>query len=664
MKDKTFLPLSKFRIIMPAIGIAVLLAGGCQEQKPASLDYPIKPVPFTQVKVNDKFWAPRILTNHEVTIPIAFYKATETGRIDNFLIAGKLKEGKFCSLYPFDDSDVYKNIEAASYSMQIYPDPKLDAYLDSLIGYIAAAQESDGYLYTNRTIDPENTHEMAGKQRWVNEEESSHELYNAGHLYEAAVAHYQATGKRTLLDIALKNANLIDSLFGWGKIEKAPGHQEIEIGLVKLYRVTGDRKYLNLAKFFLDVRGPNGDEYNQMHEKVIEQKVAVGHAVRAQYMYAAMADIAALTGEKAYLNAIDTLWKDVVTGKTYLTGGIGSVGNNEGFGEAYDLPNMEAYCETCAAIANALWNYRMFLLHGESKYFDIFEKVLYNGLLSGVSLSGDRFFYPNPLASNGQYTRKAWFGCACCPVNITRFLPSIPGYIYAVDGENLYVNLFIGNEAKIDIKGHEVRLILSTDYPWDGKIRMKIITEQPLDFNIKIRVPGWAMNEAFPTDLYYFENNDTAQTAVFLNGKKINIDIQSGYTSIDREWENGDEIMVEFPMKPRRVKANNLVKADEGQVALQRGPIIYCLEEDKGVKGYNNYFLASLKENFEYQGDLLNGVGTLVGILKRDQKSAEVEPFWRNIPHVFQAIPYYAWANRDPGEMAVWLRESDTTNRP
>ncbi|MCK7460846.1 MAG: glycoside hydrolase family 127 protein [Sphingobacterium sp.] len=384
------------------LGFALILFYGCQEKRATSFsDYPIEPVAFTKVNVTDNFWASRMAINHQITIPIAFRKAEETGRIDNFRIAGNYKEGSFCSLYPFDDSDVYKNIEAACYSMQIYPDPHLNAYLDSLIDYIAAAQEDDGYLYTNRTIDPASTHEMAGKLRWENEEESSHELYNAGHLYEAAVAHFEATGKHTLLSIAIKNANLVDSLFGWGKIEKAPGHQEIEIGLVKLFRVTGERKYLDLAKFFLDVRGPEGGEYNQMHEKAVDQHLAVGHAVRAQYMYAAMADIAAITGEKEYLLAIDTLWSDVVSSKTYLTGGIGSVGSHEGFGEPYDLPNMEAYCETCAAIANALWNYRMFLLHGDSKYFDVFEKVLYNGLLSGVSLSGDQFFYPNPLASAG-----------------------------------------------------------------------------------------------------------------------------------------------------------------------------------------------------------------------------------------------------------------------
>lgn len=624
------------------LGFALILISGCQEKRPASFsDYPIEPVAFTKVKVNDNFWATRMAINHQITIPIAFRKAEETGRIDNFRIAGNYKEGSFCSFYPFDDSDVYKNIEAACYSMQIYPDPHLSAYLDSLIDYIAAAQEDDGYLYTNRTIDPANTHEMAGKLRWENEEESSHELYNAGHLYEAAVAHFEATGKRTLLSVAIKNANLIDSLFGWGRIEKAPGHQEIEIGLVKLFRLTGERKYLDLAKFFLDVRGPEGGEYNQMHEKVADQHLAVGHAVRAQYMYAAMADIAALTGEEEYLFAIDTLWSDVVSSKTYITGGIGSVGSHEGFGEPYDLPNLEAYCETCAAIANALWNYRMFLLHGDSKYFDVFEKVLYNGLLSGVSLSGDQFFYPNPLASKGQVKRKSWFGCACCPVNITRFLPSLPGYIYAVEGDKLYVNLFIGNEADITIKGQDIRLMQSSDYPWDGEIHLQINTLKSLSFNLMVRMPGWAKNEAFPSDLYFFDDKFIGETEFLLNGKKIKVSQFKGYASLDRKWEDGDQLTVIWPMMPRRVKSNMQVKANEGMIALQRGPVIYCAEAiDQLIPGGMYLVIEKNAEiQYEYQPELLNGVGVLKG------KS-------------FKAIPYYAWANREPCEMTVWFRES------
>jgi DUF1680 family protein len=614
-----------------------LVQSGCQLRKNKGPDYPISPVPFTDVKITDNFWSQRLLTNHKVTIPIAFQKAEETGRIDNFRIAGRLKPGKFSSLYPFDDSDVYKNIEAASYSLQLYPDPSLASYLDTLIGYIAAAQEPDGYLYTNRTIDPGNTHEMAGTERWVNEELSSHELYNAGHLYEAAVAHYQATGKRALLDVALKNANLIDSLFGWGKIEKAPGHQEIEIGLVKLYRVTGEKKYLDLAKFFLDVRGPGGDEYNQMHQKVYDQVIAVGHAVRAQYMYAAMADIAALTGETKYLRAIDTIWGDVANSKTYITGGIGAEGDIEGFGPAFYLPNKEAYCETCASIANALWNYRMFLLHGDSRYFDIFEKVLYNGLLSGVSLSGDHFFYPNPLASDGSYARKAWFGCACCPVNITRFLPSLPGYIYAIKNDSLYINLFIGNHANVVVNGTDIQLDLATGYPWDGDVEINLRPSRPVEFTLLIRVPGWARNEAFPTDLYSFKDKPGKAPDLFINGIETAIVMHKGYAVVKMEWKDGDAVRLDLPMEPRTVAANELVLEDNDRTALQRGPVIYCVESDPEMAHVLNCVVSDSVINYVYREDLLNGIGTLKG---KD----------------FPAIPYYSWANRGLSEMTVWLK--------
>ena len=635
-----------------------LLLASCNSPDPAnksSRDYPIRPVPFTEVLVTDNFWAPRIKINHEVTIPIAFRKSEETGRIDNFKIAAGLQEGSFCSLYPFDDSDVFKNIEAASYSLQIFPDPALDRYLDTLIGQIAAAQEEDGYLYTNRTINPDSTHEMAGKERWINEEQSSHELYNAGHLYEAAVAHYQATGKRTLLDVALKNANLVDSVFGWGKLEKTPGHQEIEIGLVKLYRLTGEKKYLDLAKFFLDRRGPGGDPYNQMHQKVTEQREAVGHAVRAQYMYAAMADVAALTGDTSYLKAIDALWNDVTESKTYLTGGIGAVGGHEGFGEPYELPNLDAYCETCAAIANALWNYRMFLLHGESKYFDVLEKVLYNGLISGVSIKGDSFFYPNPLESAGNYSRKPWFGCTCCPVNITRFLPSVPGYIYAVKDESIYINLFMSNEARVKMDRNEIRIVQLTDYPWNGNIKIKIFPSGMKDFDLMLRIPGWAIDRAFPTDLYQFAEGPVTKPKILVNGENLPLDIHNGYARIQRKWQEGDEITLELPMEVIRVFANPLVKADSGLVAIQRGPLVYCAEQfDLG--GINPAcFIINEKASLQFNmsPDILNGLGTLEGL---------TQTFNPDLPgnsntgdRTFTAIPYYAWANRGKGKMRVWF---------
>jgi hypothetical protein len=605
-------------------------------------DYPIRPVPFTQVRVNDDFWAPKIRINHEVTIPIAFRKSEETGRIENFLIAGGLKEGHFCSLYPFDDSDVYKNIEAAAYSLQIFPDPELESYLDTLISYIAQAQEEDGYLYTNRTINPDSTHEMAGQERWINEEQHSHELYNAGHLYEAAVAHYQATGKRTLLDVAIRNANLVDSVFGWGKLEKTPGHQEIELGLVKLYRLTGEKKYLDLARFFLDRRGPGGDPYNQMHLKVTAQQEAVGHAVRAQYMYAAMADIAALTGDSSYLHAIDRLWEDVTTGKTYLTGGIGAEGGHEGFGRPFDLPNATAYCETCAAIANALWNYRMFLLHGQSRYFDVLEKVIYNGLISGVSLRGDSFFYPNPLESSGNYARKPWFGCACCPVNITRFLPSLPGYIYATKANAVYINLYMTNSASLRVGDNILEILQETGYPWDGNVRIRVNPEERQDLTLLLRIPGWARGEAFPTSLYTFQDKPAAGIGLFLNGREFPLELRDGYAVISRSWSKGDEITLILPMEVMEVIADPKVKADSGMVAIQRGPLIYCAEQaDHGEKPVSEM-------NFRE--------GIRLEYNPAAQEPGGIRPIEGNAGTVqVRLIPYYSWANRGKGAMKVWF---------
>jgi uncharacterized protein len=453
--------------------LAFFLLFSCTKKQP-SFEYPVSPVPFTRVEVTDNFWSKRIATNHTVTIPIAIQKSAETGRIDNFAIAGGLKPGVFRSSFPFDDSDVFKIIEGAAYSLQIFRDEILESTIDSLIGLIAEAQEDDGYLYTNRTIMGVNGHEWIGSERWENVDDLSHELYNLGHFYEAATAYYQATGKRKVLDIAIKSADLVDSEFGYGKIENWPGHQEIEIGLVKLYRITGEKRYLHLAKFFLDIRGKGIGErntYNQSHKPVVEQSEAVGHSVRAAYMWAGMADVAALTGDKSYIDAIGRIWEDVVHKKLYITGGIGAEGGHEGFGGAYELPNERAYCETCAAIANVFWNHRMFLMTGESKYIDVLERSLYNNVLSGISLGGDRFFYPNPLESNGQHQRSEWFGCACCPSNVSRFIPSMPDYIYAQKGNDLYVNLLFQVLPFLKRQKAGLRLIKRAKCPGTGRLK-------------------------------------------------------------------------------------------------------------------------------------------------------------------------------------------------
>ncbi len=630
------------------------------------LDYPITPVPFTSVRLDDSFWAPRLVKDKNITIPIAFEKAEETGRIDNFRIAAKMMKGKFRTLYPFDDSDVFKNIEAASYALQMMPDPKLEAYVDSLIDIIAAAQEPDGYLYTNRTIDPAHPHEWAGLHRWENEDKLSHELYNAGHMYEAAVAYFQATGKRKFLNVAIKNANLVDAVFGWGRLEKAPGHQVIEMGLVKLYRVTGDERYLNLAKFFIDMRGHNPElgEYAQNHEPFVKQDSAVGHAVRAEYMYSGAADVAAMMGLKDYVHALDTLWDDVVHRKMYITGGTGASGGNEGFGPPYDLPNMSAYCETCASIADVFWNYRMFLLHGDAKYFDVLERVLYNALLSGVSLSGDRFFYPNTLASMGQQSRSAWFGCACCPTNITRLLPSIPGYVYAGQGDKLYVNLFIQDSADVLVNGRHVSVRQKTDYPWDGRIDIALAPETDAHFKVLVRIPGWAVGRPIPGDLYRFQNPVPEKISVSVNNEAQSLTMDHGYAVIDREWKKGDRIRLEIPMPIERVLANEKVLADKGRVALQRGPLVYCAE---GVDNREGRVLNILLGNdarlgAEFDQNLLGGVEVIKGQAEGTFENGKGGVEERKQP--FMAIPYYAWANRGSSEMNIWFGTTAATTLP
>ncbi|MDJ1467123.1 glycoside hydrolase family 127 protein [Xanthocytophaga flava] len=626
-------------------------------------EYPIQPIPFTSVKVNDKFWAPRIKKNHEVTIPIALGHCYKTGRVDNFLFAAHTKEGKFCTEYPFDDTDIYKIIEGASYSLQTFPDKYLEARLDTLIDYIGKAQEPDGYLYTARTIDPAHPHPWAGMQRWVKESDLSHELYNSGHLFEAAVAHYQATGKRSLLDIAIKNADLLCRDFGPGKLDYEPGHQIVEMALVKLYRTTGRKQYLDLAKFFLDSRG-KGTEYSQDNKKVVDQTEAVGHAVRATYMYSGMADVAAITGDEAYVHAIDKIWEDVVYDKLYITGGIGAAGGHEGFGPAYDLPNMAAYNETCASIGNVYWNYRLFLLHGDAKYYDVLERTLYNGLVSGVSVSGDRFFYDNPLQSLGQHSRKAWFGCACCPSNVCRFIPSLPGYMYAKNTTRIYTNLYVNSTATIDFKGSTVEVSQKTDYPWDGKINFVVNLAKSQNFEMALRIPGWAQNEPSPGNLYSFATKDNTAFTLTVNGKPATYQMDHGYAVIKRQWKKGDEISLVLPMPVRKVVANAKVEADHNKVALQRGPVVYCAEwPDYTNGGVLNLVLdknASLTP--DYKAELLGGVEVLEGSASQAKRSTNNKVELSAVP--FKAIPYYAWANRGSGEMAVWLATEPDAARP
>ena len=652
-------------IFLSFVSILVCMTCGKKEQQ----DYPVKPVAFIDVRFQDDFWLPRMETNRTVTIPYAFEQSTETGRIKNFEIAAGMEEGGFCTVYPFDDSDVFKIIEGASYSLKVHWDPELDKYLDELIAKIGAAQEEDGYLYTARTIFPTLpiVRWVDTKERWTNMY-LGHELYNAGHMYEAAVAHYQATGKRTFLDIALKNADLIDSVFGPGKKIGVPGHQEIEIGLVKLYRVTGEKRFLDLAKFFLDERGHAHDrklfgEYSQDHLPVIEQTEPVGHAVRAAYMYSGMTDMAALTGDEEYKQALDTLWNNVVGKKMYITGGIGSRGGGESFGGDYELPNGSAYCETCAAIANAFWNHRMFLLTGDAKYLDVLERVLYNGIISGIGFSGDQFFYPNPLTSYGQHQRSPWFTCACCPSNVTRFVPSVPGYVYATKGNDLFINLFVQNEADIQTDSQVVHVKQETDYPWDGKIAIAIDPEKAKTFTISVRIPGWARNKPVPSDLYSYLRTIDTEPRLQVNGVPQDFTIENGFLHIKRKWKRGDSIALELPMPIRRVLSRENVAENAGRVALERGPIVYCAEWVDNDGYVSNIVLhddATLSPQF--RENLINGVIRIQGIstaLKYDEDGKT--PI--KTKHDLVAIPYYGWAHRGQGEMMVWLAREESKAR-
>jgi DUF1680 family protein len=636
-------------------------------------DYPIQVVPFNQVHFNDNFWLPRIKTNHTVTIPASFERCESTGRVKNFEMAAA-HSGKFCTVYPFDDTDIYKTIEGASFSLTLFPDKKMEDYIDSLIVKIKNAQEPDGYLYTARTINPLEPHKWAGKERWEKERELSHELYNSGHLYEAAAAYYHATGKRNLLDIALKNADLVCSVFGRDKKHVAPGHEVVEMGLVKLYRITGKKEYLETAKYFIEERGhyagydPTSKDlwkngaYWQDNIPVVDQKEALGHAVRAGYLYSAVADVAALTGDKAFIKAIDTIWNNVVRKKIYVQGGIGAVGDGERFGENYELPNATAYNETCAAIANVYWNHRMFLLHGESKYIDILEKSLYNGLISGVGMDGKSFFYTNAMEIKNMYSHKdmeaersGWFTCSCCPTNITRLIPSVPGYVYAQKNNDIYINLFVSGNASFTVDKKQVDIEQKNNYPWDGNLTFNINPKSSMAFNILVRIPGWAQNEAMPSDLYSFESASNKKASITINGKEVDYTVANGYAVLSKTWKKGDVVQVNLPMEVRRVVANKNVKDDIGKVSLQRGPLMYCAEwPDNNGKTSNIILPKDAPFSTEFKNDLLHGITVIKSVTPAIVISGNSVS---TVNQNFTAIPYYAWAHRGRGEMEVWFPE-------
>ena len=631
------------------VAVLIAVAAAASAQVPS-----INEVSFTQVRLNDCFWTPRININRTVSIPSAFHECEVNGRFDNFALAAGLIEGEHRGDFSFDDTDPYKVIEGASYSLAVHYDAKLDHYLDSVINIIAKAQEPDGYLTTCVTNNCTRLSGWWGNHRW--ERINSHELYNSGHLIESAVAHYRATGKRTFLNVAIKNADLVCKTFGpnEGQIHRPGGHPIIEMALCKLYKVTGNRTYLEGAKYFVDETGRCTDghhpsAYSQDHKPILKQTEIVGHAVRAGYLYSGVADVAALTGDKAYQDALERIWQNMSSKKLFITGGIGSRAQGEGFGPEYELNNHTAYCETCAAIANVYWNYRMFLATGESKYIDVCERALYNNVLSGVSLSGDKFFYDNPLESSGEHGRQRWFGCACCPGNITRFVASVPGYIYATQGKDIFVNLYAQGKAKVG----NTELEQTTDYPWDGKVCIRI-NKGGGKFAIKLRIPSWLKGSPTNNNLYRYADGNTPTPSCFVNGSDVSIDRLADYIVLVRNWKKGDVIELNLPMAVRRIIANDNAEDNRGKTALERGPIVYCLEgcDQTDHTVFNKYILNNAVITAHHDARLLGGVTILDGDAKALQQDGTVKDVR------FRAVPYATWNNRGSGQMAVWIAAS------
>jgi DUF1680 family protein len=618
----------------------ILLAARSSPAAEAPQHRKLSAVPFTAVKVQDDFWAPRIRINREKSLPHNFKWCEQTGRFSNFAKAGGSTQGKFEGIY-FNDSDVYKVLEGAAYSLADHPDPVLQKMTDEVIAKIASAQQKDGYLNTFFTLA------QPGK-RWTNLS-AMHELYCAGHMIEGAVAHYRATGKKAFLDVAVKFADHIDREFGPGRRPDPCGHEEIELALVKLFQATGEKRYFDLAKFFIDARGDASKRktwgpYCQDHTPVRKQSEIVGHAVRAMYLYAGVADVAACSGDKELIEAMHRLWQDVVKRKMYITAGIGARHAGEAFGDAFELPNDSAYCETCAAIGLALWAHRLNLMHGDAQYADVLERALYNGILSGIGLDGEHFFYVNPLASGGKHHRQPFFDCACCPSNVVRFVPSLPGYVYATGENAIYVNLYVAGKATVSLGDNEVTIAQETKYPWDGKVKLTIEPKKAGEFTVYLRIPEWCNGAKLS-----LRGRESATSGWATAGEEPNT--EKGYARIVRKWSPGDAIGLDLPMPAERIEAHPAVKADAGRVAVQRGPVVYCFEAvDNDGRAKNIVLPRDPKFTTEHRANLLGGVTVIKGV---DVAGKPIT-----------AVPYASWDHRQPGEMAVWVRQDGKSRTP
>lgn len=647
--------------MLPASSRYLLIAGllfGLSSATAQNALQQYQSVNFSKVRIIDNFWRPKLEKVSTVTIPVCIDQTeVKTPRIRNFEIAAGKRKGKFEGIF-YDDSDVFKALEAIAYSLKNHPDAALEKKADDWIDLIATAQLPDGYINTYYTL-------QFLDKRWT--DMSMHEDYNGGHLIEAAVAYFDATGKRKLLDVAIRFADHFDSLFGPGKRDWVTGHQELELALVKLYNNTQQKKYLQLADWLLSERGHKkavgytwtdwkDTAYAQDSKPVREQKEITGHAVRAMYMYTGAADVAAHTGDQGYMQAMKTVWEDVVYRNMYITGGIGSSGSNEGFSVDYDLPNENAYCETCASVGMVLWNQRMGMLTGEGKYIDVLEKSLYNGALDGISLAGDKFFYGNVLASNGKQARRDWFGTACCPANIARLIESLGNYVYGYNDNSIWVNLFVGSQTEIGLKNQQVVIQTQTNYPWEGAVGILVSPQKKERFALRVRYPGWVSGEAVPGGLYAYENEKPLSlTMVSINKQPVKYTIEKGYLVIDREWAPNDQVSISFPMDIRRVYSRSEVKANVERVALQRGPIIYCVEgTDNEGKALNIVLPKSAQVVTAHQQVLTEQVISL----EADATVLSVMPGGENVQAVkkkIKAVPYYTWNNRGAGQMLVWL---------